>query len=138
MPVQRQPFSCVRMYVFAAKARQARWCVCSPLGRGHCSEFRLRKTLLLNAQFREAAIVDAICARQLPEWYEKEVRNGGEHLSYYAKALADGDHTGLLMEAVQAGQAGQAVQAGQAGQAGQEGVFGSLGRGLEFPRPLAK
>ena len=92
MPVQRQPFSCVRMYVFAAKARQARWCVCSPLGRGHCSEFRLRKILLLNAQFREAAIVDAICAGQLPEWYEKEVRNGGDHLSYYAKALADGDH----------------------------------------------
>ena len=50
------------------------------------------KTLLLNAQFREAAIVDAICAGQLPEWYEKEVRNGGEHLSVYAKALADGDY----------------------------------------------
>ena len=50
------------------------------------------KTLLLNALFREAAIVDAICAGQLPEWYEKEVRNGGPHLSYYAKALADGDY----------------------------------------------
>ena len=50
------------------------------------------KTLLLNAQFREAAIVDAVCAGQLPEWYEKEVRNGGKHLSYYAKALADGDY----------------------------------------------
>ena len=50
------------------------------------------KTLLLNEQFQEAAIVDAVCAGQLPEWYEKEVRNGGEHLSYYAKALADGNY----------------------------------------------
>ena len=25
---------------FAAKALQARWCVCSLLGRGHCSGFR--------------------------------------------------------------------------------------------------
>ena len=50
------------------------------------------KTLLLNGQFREAAIVDAICAGQVPEWYEKEVRNGGDYLSYYAKALADGDY----------------------------------------------
>ncbi|CAD7963725.1 unnamed protein product [Amoebophrya sp. A120] len=49
------------------------------------------RTLYLHNQLQKEEFVDAILDNQLPELFQKKIENNGRPLSYYSKALIDGN-----------------------------------------------
>ena len=52
-------------------------------------------TLHMNGQLKKEPFVEALMAGRLPQWFEEQIRNDPK-MSYYAKALVDGDLFGQI------------------------------------------
>ena len=64
-----------------------------PLGRiVYCAWMTIYK----NGQLNRQQVVQALYNYSLPQWYEAKIRNNGNPLSYYSKALIDGNLFGQI------------------------------------------